>query len=402
MKPRRILFVVPPLAGHINPTLAVGAELIEAGHEVAWTGYREVLTDLLPRGWTWIPVAEQLPGPLVQSIQERAAGLRGAAALKFLWEEFLHPLAHDMVPGVAAAVAGFAPDVVVVDQQTFAGALVAERLGLCWVTSATTSAELVDPFEGLPKIREWADDLLVDFQVTHGIKPDVASADRLRYSRHLLLAFTTATLAGSELRTDAPVAFVGPAMAHRPDDTAFDWSFLAGGEPAVLVSLGTVNAQTSEKFFRAAVDGSTGRGRRTIVVAPPELVGPVPSDVLVVPRVPQLTLLPRMDAVVTHGGHNTVCESLAHGIPLVVAPIRDDQPVVAEQVVAAGAGLRIRYARPAPDVIAAAVDQVLTDPELRVGAQRIAASFARAGGSPAAAQLLVSLAAGEPLTLPNP
>ena len=43
---------------------------------------------------------------------------------------------------------------------------------------------------------------------------------------------------------------------------------------------------------------------------------------------------------VTHGGHNTVCEALAHGLPLVVAPIRDDQPTVAAQVVQAGAGVR--------------------------------------------------------------
>ena len=32
----RILFVVPPLTGHINPTVAVGAELAARGHDVAW------------------------------------------------------------------------------------------------------------------------------------------------------------------------------------------------------------------------------------------------------------------------------------------------------------------------------------------------------------------------------
>jgi UDP:flavonoid glycosyltransferase YjiC (YdhE family) len=51
-----------------------------------------------------------------------------------------------------------------------------------------------------------------------------------------------------------------------------------------------------------------------------------------------------MSAVVCHGGHNTVCEAVAHGVPLVVTPIRDDQPIIARQVADAGAGIRLHFA----------------------------------------------------------
>ena len=44
----RILFVVPPLTGHINPTVAVGAELAARGHEVAWAGHPAAMQSLLP------------------------------------------------------------------------------------------------------------------------------------------------------------------------------------------------------------------------------------------------------------------------------------------------------------------------------------------------------------------
>ena len=71
--------------------------------------------------------------------------------------------------------------------------------------------------------------------------------------------------------------------------------------------------------------------------------------------------------MVTHGGHNTVCEALAHGLPLVVAPIRDDQPIIAEQVVAAGAGVRVKFGRVSTEGLRAAIDRVLTDPDLRAG-----------------------------------
>ena len=38
----RFLFVVPPMAGHVNPTLPVGRELAARGQDVAWAGPPEV------------------------------------------------------------------------------------------------------------------------------------------------------------------------------------------------------------------------------------------------------------------------------------------------------------------------------------------------------------------------
>ena len=34
----RYLFVVPPMVGHVNPSIAVGRELLARGHDVAWAG----------------------------------------------------------------------------------------------------------------------------------------------------------------------------------------------------------------------------------------------------------------------------------------------------------------------------------------------------------------------------
>ncbi|MFC7614712.1 glycosyltransferase [Actinokineospora soli] len=102
-------------------------------------------------------------------------------------------------------------------------------------------------------------------------------------------------------------------------------------------------------------------------------------------------MLDRAAAVVCHAGHNTVCESLARGVPLVVAPIRDDQPVIAEQVVTAGAGVRLRFAHATARHVGAALDTVLTGPAHRAAAHRVRDSFTRAGGAPAAADALESL-----------
>lgn len=382
----RFLFVVPPLVGHVNPTVGVAAELTARGHEVAWACPDPGLVARLagPGAGPVLACAGAPPG-------ERPAGLRGPEALKFLWEWYLLPLAEAMAPGVRAAVEAFRPDVVVADQQAFAGALVAERLGLPWATSATTSAEFTDPLAGLPKVGEWLRQRLAALREAVG---DPAGTADPRFSPYLVLAFSTPELAGEG---HDGVCWMGPSVTARPAAAGFPWEWLDPARTTVLVTLGTANADAGGRFLDMC-DGALREraGRVQTVIADPG--GTLPSrgddkDVLVVPFVPQLALLERgVGAVVCHAGHNSVCEALWHGVPLVVAPIRDDQPVVAGQVVDAGAGVRVRFGRVTAQKLGAAVDSVLDDPGYRAAAHRIRTAFRAAGGARAAASRLDELA----------
>jgi MGT family glycosyltransferase len=392
----RFLFVVPPLTGHVNPTIPVGRELAGRGHDVAWAGPREVVADLLPPDAAFLPVG--LPAELAAKLSVAPPELRGLTALKHLIGDFLVPLAHGMLPGVRDAVADYKPDALLVDQQAMAGLAVAEANGLPWATSATTSATVYDQMELMPKVQEWADGLQRRFLHAAGFDETAAARIDLRFSPHLVLVFSTEAFVGDDRFPDH-YAFVGPSITTRPDDTPFDWAWLDEAEeaeprvPVVLVSLGTLNWPNGGRFFSVAAEALADLPVRAIVVAPPELVDDPPPNVLVTPRVPQLALMPHLDAVVSHGGHNTVCEALAHGLPLVVAPIRDDQPAIADQVVRAGAGLRVAFRRTGADELRRAVETVLNDEGLRAGAARVQASFAAAGGPREAADRLERLAA---------
>ena len=226
---------------------------------------------------------------------------------------------------------------------------------------------------------------------TPGSRPPTRPRSTPGSRPHLLLAFTTAALVG-DIPVPPQTAFVGPSITARPETTPFPWDWLDEGRPLVLVSLGTLNWQDGERFFARAVEALGSMDVQGVVVAPPDMVGTLPANVLVRPRVPQLALLARTAAVVSHGGHNTVCEALAHGLPLVVAPIRDDQPIIAGQVEAAGAGVRVRFGRVTAAGLRVAIDRVLTDPDLSAAAARVQASFAAAGGAPAAVAHLERLA----------
>ncbi|KOV85373.1 glycosyltransferase [Nocardia sp. NRRL S-836] len=372
----RFLFVVPPLTGHVNPTASVGGELLARGHDVAWVGHPGTLAPLLPDHAVIHPAIDDGLEAGIRAERERWLALRGMAVLKFFWEEFLIPLGHAMVPGVAAAVRDFAPDVVVADQQALAGPRVANEAGLPWVTSAATSAELVTPLRTMPKVDAWVRGLLHDF----------AGGD-IRFSDRLVLVYSTKALVSGDFGDE--VAFVGPALAHRVERAEFPWERL--GRRNVLISLGTLNGSAGERFFTQALDAVAELDVRVVMVAPER---PAPANVLLRPSVPQLALMPHLDAVVTHGGHNTVCEALAHGLPLVVAPIRDDQPTVAAQVVAAGAGVRLTYSRARSTDIRTALESVLGEPEYAAAAELVRESFLAAGGAAAAADRLEKVVAG--------
>jgi MGT family glycosyltransferase len=129
-----------------------------------------------------------------------------------------------------------------------------------------------------------------------------------------------------------------------------------------------------------------------VLVAPPELAPKSPPDNFIVRAfVPQLELLAHVHAVVSHGGHNTVAEALAHGLPLVVTPIKYDQPMVAQQVADAGAGIRLKFGRVKPSQLRDAVLAVLDDDAYRTAARRIRASFEAAGGAAYAASRVEQL-----------
>lgn len=382
----RVLIVVPPMTGHVNPTVSLGAELTARGHDVAWVGQHDVVDKLLPPGSAFLPVGKELAEKVGPNYAPEDR--RGPEGFKFLWEEFLVPYARETAAEVRAHVRDFRPDGLVVDQQALAGAVVARLEGLRWATSATTSAELVDPFSRMPKIEEWISRQMVDLQVGLGVAPADAAKGDLRFSEELLIAFTSEGLVGPLADHYPQVRFVGPSINARPDPTPFDWDWLDPSTPTVLVSLGTVSAAMGSRFFTVAIEALSGRDLQAVFVVPDDVADTLPphgGNILIRRRVPQLALLPHVDAVVSHGGHNTVCEALAQGLPLVVAPVRDDHPLVADQVVAAGAGLRVKFGRIRAAALAEAVDAVLTDPALRAGAARVKESFDQAGGAPAAA-----------------
>lgn len=386
----RVLFVVPPLTGHINPTLGLAAELEHRGHEVAWIGHPSAVRPRLPEGACLLPLDEHIADSVIEAVAEERRRARGPAALKLVWQSFFIPLAHGMWPAVEAAARDWRPDLMVVDQHTVGGAIAARRLGIPFATSCSTIAGLVDPLADMPKVQAWLDGMMAELQRSAGL--DVIRDPTL--SPDLAVCFVARELLGEQRTFAAHHHFVGSPVgaAQRPaEEVDFPWQALDADRPAVLVSLGTVNFDTGARFYRTVIEAFPDPAYTIVLAAPLEMVPNAPAHFVVQSWVPQLSLLKRVSAVVTHAGQNTTTETLLHGLPMVCAPIKDDQPMNAQLVADRGAGLRVRFGRVRAPRLREAVDRVLTEPSFRTSAKRLQAAYQTAGGPTRAADLMEQL-----------
>ena len=146
------------------------------------------------------------------------------------------------------------------------------------------------------------------------------------------LVFSSRALVGQAAETlPDNIYFVGPAI--RPDSRQvvdFPWSQLRPGPKNIRIARHRQSGH-GDHFFNTLFKAVADIDVQVIVVGPNNLVGP--ENVIVRQRVPQLKLLEMVNAVICHGGHNTVCEALMQDLPLILTlPIKDDQLIVAQQV----------------------------------------------------------------------
>ena len=314
----------------------------------------------------------------------------GIESVKFLYEDVLIPLNRYMYDGIAAWLDRYQPDIVVNDHQAFSGAIAACIKQIPYATSVTAPAAL-KVMEDLPKIHEWEVNQIVALQQELGIPGEKSVV----CSEQMTLVLTTKEFfGGAEL--PAHFRFVGPVIQHRLQVAGFNWEAFNAmpPQPRILVSIGTTFEHHHKKeFFAKVVEALGGKPVTVVVISDPQLFDQWPANFLVQARVPQLELLPHLDAVVCHGGHNTVCETLSNGLPMVVIPIAYDQSYVAGRVVQVESGVRLNFKRFKAAHLHEAVEQVLQDTHFREAARQMQQSFAKAGGAAQAAKLLENMAA---------
>jgi MGT family glycosyltransferase len=184
--------------------------------------------------------------------------------------------------------------------------------------------------------------------------------------------------------------FVGPCVEFRPNPPSFPFERL-DGRPLILVSLGTIYGHRPG-FLRQLIQELADAPWQVVLSTPqePEHLVPFPDNFLVRPFVPQLEILKRAAAFLSHGGMNSAQEALYFGVPLVLTPQAADQFWISSRVAELGAGL-VLADNPEPGAIRGALERVLTEPVYFAAARRIGDSLRMAGGTARAASEIQSL-----------
>jgi UDP:flavonoid glycosyltransferase YjiC (YdhE family) len=99
-----------------------------------------------------------------------------------------------------------------------------------------------------------------------------------------------------------------------------------------------------------------------------------------------------VDLVITHGGNNTVTESLSHGKPMVVLPVFWDQYDNAQRTHETGFGIRLDTYGHEPPQLRAAIEKLLSDPPLHERLAALSGRLQQSPGTVRAADLIEQLA----------
>jgi len=184
--------------------------------------------------------------------------------------------------------------------------------------------------------------------------------------------------------------YTGPWHERSRDSQVdFPWQWL-DGRPLVYASLGTLQNKLKH-VYEAISQAAHGLDAQVVLALgsrDAQLDLPAVENVLVVPYAPQLKLLERSSAAITHAGLNTALECLSLGVPMVCAPVTNDQPGVARRVEWLGAGIYVALRRATAGHLRQSLQTVLSESSFRNAARQAQAKIGAVNGLGRAADIV--------------
>ncbi|MFB7476133.1 macrolide family glycosyltransferase [Kitasatospora sp. NPDC056184] len=378
-----------PAHGHVNPSLAVIAELVARGHRVSYVNDPSFAGTVAAAGAALVPYPTALP-----LADDPSGWPEDPVAVQ---DVFLDD-AVAMTPVLQKLFAEDRPDLVLHDIGAFAARAVAEAHGVPLVQLSPTMVgwegfeqDMAELFEALrtgpggPEHYRRFGDWLADTGAA------VRDVDRFKNRPDRALALIPRALQPNADRVDTGrITFVGQCFGDRSHQGR--WQRPEGAEKVLLVSLGSAFTDRPA-FYRACVEAFGGLPGWHVVLqigqhTDPAALGEVPANVEVHRWVPQFDVLAQADAFVTHAGTGGAGEGLFHGVPMIAVPQAVDQFANADSLVALGVARRLDTEDATAAALRAALLELVGDPEV---ADRLAALRAEAraeGGTARAADLV--------------
>ena len=423
---RTIAFFPEGAYGPTNNCVGIGDVLRNRGHRVVFIveqsfagtleaqGFEERLVRLAPP-----PEVEEVPGQFWKDFIRETSPVFRTPTIEQL-ESFIAPTFRALVDGARYAderlceiIDELQPHVIVEDNVVSFPALPAS--GKPWVRiSSCNPAEMKDPdvpptFSGYPTAEkaQW-EPYRAEYRRTHADihaafdsfcrergAPALPEGELIHESPWLNLYLYPEAVDYARARP-LGATWHNLGASVRATDAAWELPERLASEDGALVylSLGSLGS-ADVALMQTLVDTLADSPCRVIVSKGPQHEQiTLAKNMVGAEFLPQTSILPQVDLVITHGGNNTVTESLYFGKPMVVLPLFWDQYDNAQRIEETGLGIRLDTYGHAPEELRTAVERLLADDGL---ARRLAAGSRQLQSKPGtvlAADLIEEVALG--------
>jgi zeaxanthin glucosyltransferase len=429
MKPKgQLLVAMLQETGHLNPSFKLMRALQQRGHQVRYLATPELADYVAAQGFEVVPFFPELfrepaaAGPLrvlaqrraitarYQAINERllqegahAFGTRPALALVdvtqtslALWTRLFRipllllntSLPQTKDPGVAPLRSGMSYE------EGAWGRLKSELEWRRFLLKRRAGARLADLAQMCPPY-ELARRVAPRFGVAESeLDAETVYMPQLRNVPELVFCPREFDFPRPALPTRHYVESLD-LQRKEPD---FPWQALSPERPLVYCALGGQLYRGAEtpRFLKRVLSAFAQRPTLQLVLATgkhvkAEALAPHPPNVLVVERAPQLALLLRARAMITHAGLGSVKECIANAVPMLAFPLDIDQPGNAARVAHHGLGLLGNIKTTSVGELLHMIDRVLADEAFRARSKALQAKLRALESSQPGAALVESM-----------
>jgi UDP:flavonoid glycosyltransferase YjiC (YdhE family) len=417
----KILFAATPVAGHLNPLLAIARMALARGDEALIATGSNFRSAVEKVGARFLPLAREADAARPELVLPSLANVPPGPALlrHVLARLFLDPMPAQL-DTLRTVIAQERPDIVVTESMFMGRAalfLDPERPPVPLVSCGITFLPLERPdgaptFLGLPPTEDVAERAnyaaiaaAQNAVLTGPLRDQIVEmlSDLSLPQLPCSVYASWALLADGYLHPTVPafeydygdlpahVRFVGALPPLLPRDlpqpswwSEFDSARdgrLADGRQIVLLTQGTVANTDFGELVEPTLAALADQDDLVVVVTTggrplSDVRGPIPSNARLAEFLDYAALLPRVSALVTNGGYGTVSLALRAGVPIVAAGRTEDKAEVGARVAWSGVGVEIPSQRPSVADLRQAVERVLSEPSYRSRAKVIADDMA--------------------------
>lgn len=391
----KALFFNVPGHGHVNPSLPLVAELVRREHQIIYfisEGYRARVE---AAGAVYRPYAT------IHDDYFDGRGLSGSVPQKVAYE--LITTTEEILPELLETTRAENPDYILFDGMCPWGYMVARILGLPAIASLALPPVAAPPTRAmlnllplfltlLPVIfRDFGNGLAANKRAKaltkHYGLPSFGMIGIMNNLGDISISYTAADFQPYADTVHKSVRFVGWTVNETAANEPFSFEHLQGRR-LIYVSMGTLN-NDDIGFFKMCIEAFTGGDHFVMMTTggriQPDAFGTLPENVAVYEWVPQVEVLKRAALFISHGGMNSVHDSLYFGVPLLVVPQQFEQTINAMRVVELGAGLMLKKGQVNTQAIRDSAMRLLTESHFKAEAEHIGDSLRSAGGAVRAA-----------------